>query len=312
MKFDFEALQKFIDKQTGGKPPLGIEELNKHVHRFMDEKNNNGMPNFEGYSPSDMQQMIHFPFGQSSPVKFRMDDVSLLEKVPVYKLVKYLLEMIGRQGEMKLTVTGNLPVKAVRELYDQSFLPDYWLDKRKIKLIKESDSETITITRILIEITKLVKKRHNKLSLTASGRKLLGDPGELFRILFEAFSYNFNWAYLDGYGMEKAFQMGFVFSFVLVNKYGSRKKPSAFYADKYLNAYPGLLKNIQPRSENDDIRESARRCYSLRTFDRFMYYLGLVKIEKTRPFHDPDNIMASEIFHKIVHVTPPDKRAGFA
>ena len=159
------------------------------------------------------------------------------------------------------------------------------------------------LTHILIVMSGIAKKRNGKLLLTKKGEKLLSNKFDLLNQIFITFGYKFNWAYYDGYGGNKIGQLGFGFSLILLSKYGSEKLFDQFYGLKYLNAFPMLLENIQP-SEFNTRETQAVRCYSLRTFDRFLDYFGLIKIDFDEKLDSRKFIRKTELFDKLIKIRP--------
>ena len=143
-----------------------LEALQKHIDKIMNEQNNQGLPDFEGYSPIEMQYILYDTFGKNSPIELLSLTDSEYQKIPILKQIKYLLELVDKQGELKLTTKGFLPTKIVTDIYNQKFIQDEMIESGISKLYKETDSKSINLTRILLELSGLVKKRNNKLSLT--------------------------------------------------------------------------------------------------------------------------------------------------
>jgi hypothetical protein len=57
------------------------------------------------------------------------------------------------------------------------------------------------------------------------------------------------------------------------------------------------------------IEQYAGNCYSVRTFERFMHYFGLVKIEKEGKMLDRKKfIIKTELFDKLIKVRPHNTR----
>ncbi len=303
-----DALQKFIDAETGGRHPGSFEELQAIVRKFNTVYNRRTLEEFEGYSPEEMHHMLHFPFSEGSPLEILPAGEDVLGKVPLYSLVRSLLEMVEDGGEPKLTAKGNLPVRMVRDLYNMKFLPEDPIERGIVKLASESDSLTITLARILAQLAGLIKKRHNKISLTAKGKKMLKNPSGLFRCILVSFSQRFNWSYFDAYGSGDIGQLGFAFSFVLLDRYGKQKKPFQFYADRYFRAFPDMVQTVRTGYIERDPNEMATRCYSLRTFERFMNYLGIIELDGHRLFRDEGKVKTTPLFHKIIRISPPGNK----
>lgn len=288
---------------------MDIKDIQQHVDKIVNSQNNSPIPEFEGYSPSEMNQILHFTFGENSPVKLQKIAESDYQKIPILMQIKYLTNLIDKVGEIKLTNKGFLPVKVVAELYQQGFLKDEFIEKGIYKLYKETDSMSVNLTRILIELAGLSKKRTGKLSLTKKGQKAIRDDFQLLKTIFETFTTKFNWAYYDGYGENHIGQLGYRFSLILLSKYGQKKRPDSFYAEKYFKAYPQLLDSIE--SMYGTLKNYVTHCYSIRTFDRFLDYFGVIKIDKDRKgFDSTKYITKTDLFDKLIKVLPHNKKSS--
>jgi hypothetical protein len=280
-----------------------LEELQKHIDKIMNEQNNRGLPNFEGYSLIEMQYIINDTFGDNSPIQLlKLAEIDY-KKIPILNQVKYLLQVIENNGELKLTVKGFLPTKVVSDIYNQNFIKDEMIESGISKLYKETDSMSINLTRILSELSGIVKKRNKKLSLTKKGKEELNNNHRLLKSIFTAFGTRFNWAYYDGYGDNQIGQLGFGFSLILISKYGSEKKLDSFYSNKYLSAFPMLIKQNE-FSRFDSNERQASKCYSLRTFDRFLNYFGLIKTYSENKWDSDKFIVKTELYDKLIKVRP--------
>lgn len=244
----------------------------------MKAQNNRPIADFEGYSPLEMRQIMYDTFSAESPLQLKKATEADYRKVPLLNQVKYLCGRIEKSGGMKLTAKGFLPTKVVADIYQQGFMKEMQFEKGISKLYKETDSLTINLTRLLIEMAGLAKKRHGKISLTKKGTQILGDDHELLRLLLLTFATKFNWAYYDGCQEEQIGQLGYGFSLILLSKYGAEERLESFYAERYFKAFPQLLQSIQPSSYSTPL-EYATRCYAVRTFERFLDYFGWITIE---------------------------------
>jgi hypothetical protein len=269
----------------------------------MNEQNNQGLPDFEGYSPIEMRHILYDPFGDYSPIQLLKLADSDYKNIPILNQIKYLANLVDKLVELKLTNKGFLPTKIVSDIYYQRFLKDELIESGISKLYKETDSSTINLTRILLEISGIAKKRHNKLSLTKSGKKLLNDNFKLLLLIFITFGTKFNWAYYDGYGQNNIGQLGFGFSLILLKKYGDKKLIDKFYSQKYFQAFPDLIDYSPPTKFGYEL-ERPNNCYSIRTFDRFLDYFGLIKIEKGKKWGADKYITKTELYDKLIKCTP--------
>jgi hypothetical protein len=291
----------FCLKQALTQNTMELEDIQKHLDKITQEQNNLKIPEFEGYSPFEMHHILHFTFSTDSPIQLQRLADPEYQEIPILNLIKYLADLIRKNGEIKLTAKGFLPTNVVSELYSQGFIKDHYLEKRRIKLYKEADSMSITLTRLLIELSGLAKKRNGKLSLTKTAGKILPNNFELLKLILTTFGSKLNWAYFDGYGENNIGQLGYRFTLMLLSKYGNEKRPDSFYADKYFNAFLKLLESIQPTYGT--LEKYANNCYSLRTFEIFLNYFGIIEIEKTGKTFNADNyISKTELFDKLIKI----------
>jgi len=282
---------------------MDLGGIQKQIDQVMNEQNNRAIPDFEGYSPFEMHHILHFTFEPNSPIILQKLANSDYLKCPMFNLVKYYLDLVKANGEMKLTAKGFLPTKIVQDIYNQGFLEEYQFSSGISKLYKESDSLTVNLTRLLAELAGLTKKRTGKLSVTKTGEKIASDNQKLFELIFKIMTQKFSWAYYDGYENEQIGQFGFGFSLILLSKYGAKKRLDHFYAEKYLKAFPQFLESITPTYGT--IEQYAGNCYSVRTFERFMSYFGLVEIEKQGKMLERKNfIIKTELFEKLIKIRP--------
>lgn len=96
--------------------------------------------------------------------------------------------------------------------------------------------------------SKRAKKRNNKLSLTIKGEKILSDDFQLCQLILKIYGAKFNWAHLDAYGENNIGQLGFGFSLIHLNKYGTEKRSEQLYCEKYFKAFSMLLDTVSSSS----------------------------------------------------------------
>ena len=282
---------------------MDLQDIQKHIDQITNEQNARSIPEFEGYSPSEMHKILHFTFAVNSPIKLQKLSDSDYKKIPILNQIKYLTDLIERNGEIKLTNKGFLPTKIVSDLYQQGFLKDEFIEMGIYKLYKETDSMTINLTRILIELAGLAKKRKGILSLTKSSKKILGDNEKLLRQIFLCFATKFNWAYYDGYGENNIGQLGYGFTLILLSKYGQISRLNSFYAKKYFMAFPQLLNSVEPTFET--LESYSASCYYVRSFERFLDYFGLININKDGTgISSIKHIKKTDLFDKLIKVEP--------
>jgi hypothetical protein len=277
------------------------KDLERAINKMMQEQNEQGIPDFEGYSPNEMHVLLHEPFGKKSPIRLQTMKPQEYASVPMLNQVRYLAGQIRDQGEVKLTSLGFLPVKMVKELYSQGFLKDDDVEAGITKLSKESDSLTINLPRILLELSGLAKIHSNKMSLTKRGEAMLTDDAGLLKLIFQTMCLKFKWAFYDGYEDERIGQLGFGFTLVLLSKYGAGKRDVAFYAKKYAKAFPFLMVGLED-IPYDSPEEYLTDCYSIRTFERFLKLFGLVTLEREKRWDAETFVTKTALFDAMIRV----------
>jgi len=277
-----------------------LEEINKYAKKLMHDINNRAAGEFEGYSPFEMHHIIYDTYGSNSPIQILDLNEDQYKGIPILNHIKFLAKLIGDAGELKLTAKGNLPPKVVVEIYNQGFYKNKYIESGIVKLRSEEDSMEISLLKILLLFSGLVKKRNNKLSITKSGAKILNDNNCLLKLILETFCSKYNWAYCDLFGDNKIGQLGHGFSVILLNKYGSEVRSDRFYADKYFHAFPDILTGLPPES----FKDAFVSCYSVRTFDRFLKIFGLIDMEKTGKYQNESTIKKSALFDQLIKCLP--------
>ncbi|WP_158861134.1 hypothetical protein [Lunatibacter salilacus] len=281
-----------------------LEELQKHLNKIMLEQNNRPVPDFEGYSPAEMHSILHFTFEESSPIGLQKLEDDDYGKIPLLNQIKYLAKLIEGMGELKLTKLGFLPTKVVAEIYSKDFIKEKYVERRTLKQLKEAEVPSITLSRILLTIAGLVKKRSNKLSLTKQGQQILQKDDMLTQLIIKTYMKKFNWAFFDGYGENGIGPIGSGFSLILISRFGNEWHSNRFYAQKYFKAFPNLLDGPEPPYSNRI--DHCENCYSYRVFEKFMKYLGLVEIKfEGELWRNEISVIKTDLFDKLFKVEKP-------
>lgn len=265
--------------------------------------NNRPIDDFENYSPNEMTYILYDTFHENSVISFQ-DNPSheILNQIPFLLQVKYLLEIVEQLGEIKLTSKGFLPTKIVADIYAKGFILDKDIESGISKLYKETDSNIITLTRIISELAGLLRKSKGKLTLTKKAKGLLNEKKEyeLFKEIFLTFIEKFNWSYFDLFEDERVGQLGFGYTLILLEKYGETYREDRFYTDKYLKAFPFLREQFVPTLRT--VEEQINHCYSLRTFERFLSYFNIIEIKYGKGFLDNLEVKKTRILDKLFKI----------
>lgn len=282
---------------------MDLGEINKEIKKVMDSRNNSGILEFEGYSPIEMHQIIHFLFEDNCPVKIKQLNQNDFPKIPIFNGVKFLAKILSKQEGIKLTARGFLPTKIVTDLYNQQYFHEEMIEKGISKLYKEADSLFVRLSRILLELCGGVKKSKGKLVLTKKGNKYLENDQLFLEEILIVYCKKLNWTYFDGYEMENIGRMGCGYSILLLNKYGSEVQEDNFYAKKYFTAFPMLIEDINPRYGT--IEQYVNRCYSYRMVEQFGLLTGIInKIRETK-YGEPKLIQKTDLLDKIFECSRP-------
>lgn len=247
-----------------------LEDINKELQRRMMAHNQRGIDDFDGLSPEQMHALqTDFSKEKSPLVMNKLSDADLA-LCPLLGQVQFVIDKMKGGKHIQLTKTGSLPTKLVKEIYELGYLKNYRVARGTSKLYKESDSEEISITRILLELSSLTKKVKGTLSLTKKGEKHAEDGNLILEEILMILFYKFNWAYFDRYDSEDIGRLNSAYSLFLLKKYGNLERSSDFYAEKYFRAFPQLLEN----------KKYSFHCYSLRTFELYFNFMGFVQVER--------------------------------
>tara|TARA_R110002124_G_scaffold167270_3_gene334641 strand:+ start:83 stop:913 length:831 start_codon:yes stop_codon:yes gene_type:complete len=271
-----------------------MDQIELLINETINNRNNQSIEDFEGYSPAEMHLILNETFGSNSPIELLKAEELHYQKIPMLNQVKFLLKLIEEQKELKLTSKGFLPTKIVSELYGKAYLKDPLIEMGITKLNKESDAPTIHLAKILLELSSLVKKRNNKLTLTKKGTEQIQNNHFIFQHIFETFSRKFNWSYFDGFGDNEIGQLGFGFTIILLDKYGNEFRNPEFYAEKYLKAF-----DFRAKFPEKGLLDKPKIAYIIRSFERFLNYFGLTEFENNQL---NSNIKKTEIFNVFLKI----------
>lgn len=234
---------------------------------------------FERFSPHEMHGLIYTPFNETlSPLRLNKElNTNHLEQIKIFSDLMLYIQMLSERQPLKLTQKGNLPRKFCVDLYDAGVKDENLIALKGHPINKEADSPYIFIIKILTKKLRLTKKRYNRLSLTQKGEKTLTDfnPRNLFHDLLLMYTQKYIWAYEDRYPESWIIQAGFGFSIFLVQMYGNKYRPTDFYSDKFVNAFPKALDDFKD-TEYRTGKRAYQNAYSLRTFTRFLKRFNLI------------------------------------
>ncbi len=245
--------------------------------------NNTPLEEFSGLTPNQMQTLLFDTFGEGSPIQFRKNvPDETLDKVPLFRIAEELLKIVQREKYIKLTKGGALPRKVVVELYEKKFIPEQMIDSGIKNLLREDDSESISLARTISELAGFIEIDSGKVTVSSAAIKLIDNNERfgLFKKFFETFTEGFHWGNLDNFTEAPIGQVGWAYSLLLLNKFGE-KKSTDFYVEKYATAFPMLLSSM-PGSFPFTPELSFSFCYNHRVFDTFFPCFGFITFHETK------------------------------
>ena len=110
--------------------------------------------------PHIMDNIIHNTFIADGPIRLNRLSAEDYLAIPIFRQVEFLCTIVKNEGTVKLTATGNLPLRVVTEMYELG-VPFYYYEKYPTRLRKETDSWTVHFARLVAEMGGLAKKRGN-------------------------------------------------------------------------------------------------------------------------------------------------------
>ncbi len=296
-----QDIQNDIHNLLAGRDFDSMEELQELLNSFNLQKNIAPIDDFHGLSSEQMHRFLHMPFDSPQLVSFP----GILQAEPEGKaafILSMLLEGIGEDG-MKLTAKGNLGQKfcqeASKRFYDH--YPDSIVSRLTVRT--ETNFEALHTIRITAQLGGLVRKYKGKLLLTKKCRKAMDSNGmkALYPLLLHAYIRKFNWGYRDRYDELNFIQQSYLVSLYLLHKYGNSRRPAAFYSDSFLQAFPMILQEIEPKLYEPP-EDTLRNCYILRTLQRFAGFFGLADVEQISegPLNREYRIRATGLLDEVV------------
>ncbi|WP_320047478.1 hypothetical protein [uncultured Ilyobacter sp.] len=258
---------------------------------------------YDGMGANIIKMMLNSIFEPGSMVRLHENiPENIRNQIPIFKSIKDYLRILEREGEITLTKIGNLPPKYVKEIYENNEIKEYLIEEEGYTLRTELDSRGVELTRILAGLCKYTKIRKNKLSLTKAGKDILKDEAEMFKKVIQVFTMGYNWGYLDGHEHNVRLSEIVSYNYYLIGKYGETREEYAFYLDKLLEAFPMALEIVVGESEYETKKKFGRINF-LRTFQRYMEYMGLVTCNEK---WGNEKLKKTELFDKVIDLSAID------
>lgn len=245
--------------------------------------NNQPIPDFCELSSNEMHSLLYHPLEEQSPVKLKTVPEEFLQKIPFFRLMEEFLKIIQREKSIKTTPLGYLQRKVISELYAYKFITSEMVERGVSKLNVEDDWSAIHAIHSCAVLAGWMRKTKGKYVLTKAGTRILETKhrSELFSKLLETYTEKFPWSDLDGYSPVPVGNLGWGFTIILLLKFGDEPRSKDFYAEKYITAFPDFVHHF-PTGEYNNPHRDVRRCYMVRSFDRFLLWWGIVEYTEKR------------------------------
>ena len=228
---------------------------------------------------------------------------------PIVTLLEPLVEVL-LEGPLRATSAGYLPpslcaTTEARVFERHGVLP---LDAIRPVVTSESRFASLHLARSLAEFAGLVRRRAGAFTLTRRAVALHRSSGMagLYPELFRAHATRLEWSSLDGWPRLSVLQASFAFSLLLLARFGRVDRPAAFYAERWLRAFPRSLEAFQGVGDGSErfASDAFAACYEVRVMERFCELLGLVEAtRRPRTRARPELVVrASPLFWDLIAV----------
>ena len=248
-----------------------------------------------GYSPEEMWVLVNDPFGEGSPLQLKPITDDVCEQIPLFRQIYRLLEILYTGGEIKLTRKGNLPLKVVQEISEFG-VPDK-ITEDGYAFRSEIESESVPVAREVARLIGAVKKRNNKLSITAKGERIFCDKPALAAAIVTAVCTTYQAKIMDWIeGEELTGEIGAGYVLLLLNRNGTEDYSAEYYYLSCLEAFPILC------TERSDLFT-----FTVRMFESRLRHLGVVELSqhKVGAYDTETRVRKTPLFDKLFHLRPP-------
>ena len=283
-------------------PFESIEDAQAAADAAIRALNANAVDDFAGLSPGQMHYVLYRPF-DSPELLVWPDPLGVMPSGEAIELATGLTEALGNEG-VKRTAKDNLPRQLCRELMArrQNIADDY-AEFDPERLHSELDYGLLHRVRLTMELGGLIRKHRGRFMLTRSGRDRCErhGPAGLYPALLQSYASRLNWGYDDGFPEAPMLQHSFLFTLHLLQQFGDVWRPTTFYADAVLRAFPPLIHDFV-----DDhlfsAEEKFHRAYALRTLTRFAAPFGLIELNRFDPsdFRAPQHVRQLPLLAEVV------------
>jgi len=180
-----------------------LEEVNKRLQELSEAHNRRPMPDFDGLSPLEVNQLIYGDWEAHKPplVLNRQLSWNQLERVEILTNTRLFLSALLESNGTKATSAGNLNLNFVGRMVDEMSFPPAFLEDFGSPRKQRSETYVfpLHILRVVAGLGGLIRKTKGSFYVTRKGVQMSrqDSAGELYVKLFQTFFRKFNLAYLD-------------------------------------------------------------------------------------------------------------------
>lgn len=276
IKTKVDIFQDSLFQQLAKENIQSIEEANEFLKKMVMKKNLTGVGEFLGLSPAQMNVILYneFEFGEFVKLDFESKDAA--RNISVIQQAHFICDRLLVTEEIKLTQTGNLPPRMVKDFWEQfckndiSFEPNNQNDLYEIIFIFE-----------LLKLAGITKTVHKKLSLTKVGQKLISskDDNGLYLKLFLAGFNKWNWSYGDFFTEFHMLWLARTFNLLLLsekaNKTISVKGLLTFFTQAFPRSLDFKVHDFYPTTQFKELEF----CFKIRFLKRICLPFGLIECD---------------------------------
>lgn len=277
-----EKTKKAINEFLRSRQFSSIEEAQAALDDFLWRLNRTPHEEFCGLSSYHMRAFLRYPFSSPHVVRFNLKARPPLE-APLVRLLILLLGEIAREPQgLKTTAKGNLPRDVCRRL-DEEFHTEKSKRFRlrdKFPIMQEEDFRYLHAVRLVAEMAGFIRRYKKRFILTKLGREIVknGITMEHYYRLFQTYTLDFNWAYMDFFDELPIIQESFIFTLYLLKLYGDEYREEDFYAGLFIRAFPSVLKQVNHCVNTPE--DEVKLVYKIRSLQEFAVGLGFAEKEE--------------------------------
>jgi len=284
----FAEVDALLGATFATNPSATLDDLNAALAAMMAGHNERPQADLGGLAPTDVQRLLAADW-ESEASAIRLDGTLALEDLagaPALHDARALLAMLAERGTVKATPKGNLPRAFVR-----AFLERTGGEVDAARVQNEEDVFSLHISRVLLDVAGLVKRRTGIISRTRRGEQLTADDraGALYSALVHAQFKRLDLAYLDMMDDAPGFQQTIGFTLYQFGRMGSEWQTADELVDQLLLP---AVRDTLPVSQYFDMG-----VFMLKTrFLRPLAWFGLAEARETP--RSPDEVLPRTTYRK--------------